>query len=78
METQSGVLLKQRHIPVASAGAYVPGGRYPFGASAHMTVLMAKVAGVQQVAARTPPIRGEIPAASVAAMHLAGADDIYG
>ena len=77
VETMPGVFLGQRHIPVAAAGAYVPGGRYPLVASAHMTVLTAKVAGVSHVTACTPPIRGEVPAATVAAMHLAGADEIY-
>ena len=77
VETEPGVLLGQRSIPVGSAGAYVPGGRYPLVASAHMTVVTAKVAGVERVIACTPPIRGEIPAATVAAMHLAGADEIY-
>lgn len=77
VETLPGVRLGQRHIPVAAAGAYVPGGRYPLTASAHMTIVTAKVAGVLRVAACTPPIRGEIPAATVAAMHLAGADEIY-
>jgi len=77
VETLPGVFLGHRHLPVESAGAYIPGGRYPLTASAHMTVLTAKVAGVGRVAACTPPIRGEIPAATVAAMHLAGADEIY-
>ncbi|MDI1464123.1 histidinol dehydrogenase [Catellatospora sp. KI3] len=77
VETAPGVLLGQRSIPVAAAGAYIPGGRYPLVASAHMTIVTAKVAGVERVAACTPPIRGEIPAATVAAMHLAGADEIY-
>jgi sulfopropanediol 3-dehydrogenase len=77
VETSPGVFLGQKHLPVSAAGAYVPGGRYPLVASAHMTVLTAKVAGVEHVTACTPPIRGEIPAATVAAMHLAGADDIY-
>jgi sulfopropanediol 3-dehydrogenase len=77
VETLPGVLLGQKHIPVAAAGAYVPGGRYPLVASAHMTIVTAKVAGVPRVAACTPPIRGEVPAATVAAMHLAGADEIY-
>jgi sulfopropanediol 3-dehydrogenase len=77
VETAPGVLLGQRNIPVAAAGAYVPGGRFPLVASAHMTIVTAKVAGVSRVAACTPPIRGEIPAATVAAMHLAGADEIY-
>jgi sulfopropanediol 3-dehydrogenase len=76
VETQPGVFLGQKHIPVEAAGAYVPGGRYPLVASAHMTIVTAKVAGVQRVTACTPPIRGEIPAATVAAMNLAGADEI--
>ncbi|AOW90772.1 histidinol dehydrogenase [Streptomyces olivaceus] len=77
IETLPGVRLGHRHIPVSGAGAYVPGGRYPLTASAHMTIVTAKVAGVPRVAACTPPIRGEIPAATVAAMHLAGADEIH-
>jgi sulfopropanediol 3-dehydrogenase len=77
VETLPGVVLGQRHIPVSAAGAYVPGGRYPLVASAHMTIVTAKVAGVERVVACTPPIDGEIPAATVAAMHFAGADEIY-
>ncbi|WP_431922366.1 histidinol dehydrogenase [Amycolatopsis tucumanensis] len=77
VETLPGVHLGQKHVPVAAAGAYVPGGRYPLTASAHMTIVTAKVAGVPRVAACTPPIRGEVPDATVAAMHLAGADEIY-
>ena len=77
VELSPGVHLGQRNIPVAAAGAYVPGGRYPLVASAHMTVVTAKVAGVERVTACTPPIRGEIPAATVAALHLAGADEIF-
>lgn len=77
VETEPGVFLGQRSIPVAAAGAYIPGGRYPLVASAHMTIVTAKVAGVPRVTACTPPIRGEIPAATVAAMSMAGADDIY-
>ncbi|MGW0179518.1 histidinol dehydrogenase [Nocardia sp. NPDC003345] len=77
VETLPGVHLGQKHIPINRIGAYVPGGRYPLTASAHMTIVTAKVAGVPSVAACTPPIRGEIPAATVAAMHLAGADEIY-
>jgi sulfopropanediol 3-dehydrogenase len=77
VETMPGVFLGQKHLPVASAGAYVPGGRYPLVASAHMTVLTARVAGVERVTACTPPIRGEVPAATFAAMHLGGATDIY-
>jgi sulfopropanediol 3-dehydrogenase len=77
VETQPGVFLGQKHVPVQAVGAYVPGGRYPLTASAHMTIVTAKVAGVPRVVACTPPIRGEIPAATIAAMHLAGADEIY-
>lgn len=76
VETMPGVFLGQKNIPVSAAGAYVPGGRYPLLASAHMTIVTAKVAGVSHVIAATPPIRGEIPAATIAAMHLAGADEI--
>ncbi|ONI78511.1 histidinol dehydrogenase [Kribbella sp. ALI-6-A] len=76
VETEPGVLLGQKNLPVGSVGAYVPGGRYPLVASAHMTVVTAKVAGVERVTACTPPIRGQVPAATVAALHLAGADEI--
>ncbi len=76
VETEPGVFLGQKHLPIAATGAYVPGGRYPLTASAHMTIVTAKAAGVERVTACTPPIRGEIPAATVAAMHLAGADEI--
>jgi len=77
VETMPGVILGHKNIPVSSVGCYIPGGRYPMVASAHMSVLTAKVAGVERVIACTPPINGEIPAATVAAMHLAGADEIY-
>ena len=77
IETLPGVRLGHRHIPVASVGAYVPGGRFPMVASAHMSVVTAKVAGVERVAACTPPLDGRVPDATVAAMHLAGADEIY-
>lgn len=77
VETAPGVFLGQKNIPVAASGAYVPGGRYPLVASAHMTVVTAKVAGVERVTACTPPIRGEIPDATVAALKFAGADEIY-
>lgn len=77
VETLPGVFLGQRNIPIGAAGAYVPGGRYPLTASAHMTVLTAKVAGVERVAATTPPDGGSPPPVSIAAMHLAGADEIY-
>ncbi|MEZ0538108.1 histidinol dehydrogenase [Fibrella arboris] len=77
VETLPGVLLGHKNIPVNSVGCYVPGGRYPMVASAHMSVLTAKVAGVKRVIACTPPIKGEIPSATVAAMQMAGADEIY-
>ncbi|MFS0895045.1 histidinol dehydrogenase [Microbacterium sp. 179-I 3D3 NHS] len=77
VETLPGVFLGQKHVPVQAAGAYIPGGKYPLTASAHMTIITAKVAGVPRVVACTPPIRGEIPAATVAAMKMAGADEIY-
>jgi sulfopropanediol 3-dehydrogenase len=77
VETLPGVTLGHKHIPVSAVGAYVPGGRYPMVASAHMSVLTAKVAGVPRVAACTPPINGEMPAETIAAMALAGADEIY-
>ncbi|GAA3388252.1 histidinol dehydrogenase [Cryptosporangium minutisporangium] len=77
VETLPGVRLGQKQVPVAAVGAYVPGGRYPLTASAHMTIVTAKVAGVSRVVACTPPIRGSIPAATVAAMAMAGADEIY-
>lgn len=75
-EVAPGVFLGQRSLPVDRAGAYVPGGRYPLVASAHMTIVTAKVAGVAHVSACTPPIKGAIPEATIAAMHLAGADQI--
>ena len=77
IETLPGITLGHKNIPVQNVGAYVPGGRYPMVASAHMSVLTAKVAGVPRVAACTPPINGAVPAETVAAMHLAGADEIY-
>jgi sulfopropanediol 3-dehydrogenase len=77
IETLPGVFLGHKNIPVNSVGCYVPGGRYPMVASAHMSVLTAKVAGVKRVIACTPPINGEIPKATIAAMYLAGADEMY-
>lgn len=77
VETLPGVILGHKNIPVNSVGCYIPGGRYPMVASAHMSIVTAKVAGVKRVIACTPPIRGEIPSATVAAMHMAGADEIY-
>ncbi|KGO37740.1 Histidinol dehydrogenase [Penicillium expansum] len=76
-ESQPGVILGQKNIPINTVGAYIPGGRYPLLASAHMTILTAKVAGVPHVIGCTPPIAGKVPHATVAAMHLAGADEIY-
>ncbi|MEM0939775.1 MAG: histidinol dehydrogenase [Bacteroidota bacterium] len=79
IETIPGVVLGHKNIPVNSAGCYIPGGRYPMVASAHMSVLTAKVAGVKRVVACTPPDpkSGIPPAETVAAMHLGGADEIY-
>ena len=77
VETLPGVVLGQRNIPVARVGCYVPGGRYPMVASAHMSVVTAKTAGVPCLVACTPPINGELPAATVAAIHFGGADEIY-
>jgi sulfopropanediol 3-dehydrogenase len=77
VETIPGVVLGHKNIPISRVGCYVPGGRYPMVASAHMSVLTAKTAGVEYVVACTPPINGVLPAATIAAMHLAGADEIY-
>ncbi|NIC38835.1 histidinol dehydrogenase [Halomonas desiderata] len=76
VETRPGVVLGHKHIPVNSVGCYVPGGAYPMVASAHMSVLTAKVAGVKRVIAAAPPYQGKPHPAIVAAMHLAGADEI--
>lgn len=76
-EVQPGVRLGQKNIPVGAVGAYIPGGRYPLLASAHMIVTTAKVAGVRRVIAATPAGRGRTPDASIAAIHLAGADEIH-
>ena len=77
VETMPGVVLGHKNIPVSRVGCYIPGGRYPMVASAHMSVLTAKTAGVDYVVACTPPIKGELPAATIAAMHFGGADEIY-
>jgi sulfopropanediol 3-dehydrogenase len=77
VETLPGVILGHRHIPVQSIGCYVPGGRYPMVASAHMSIVTARVAGVSRIAACAPPHKGGPHPAIVAAMHLAGADEIY-
>jgi sulfopropanediol 3-dehydrogenase len=77
VETLPGVVLGHKHIPVDSIGCYVPGGRYPMVASAHMSIVTARVAGVRRIAACAPPYRGGPHPAIVAAMHFGGADDIY-
>ena len=78
VETLPGVHLGQKIIPVASSGSYVPGGRYPMLASAHMTVITPKVAGVNRVVASSPPAKGQGPwPATVYSMAAAGADEIY-
>jgi sulfopropanediol 3-dehydrogenase len=77
VETLPGVVLGHRHIPVNSIGCYVPGGRYPMVASAHMSIVTARVAGVKRIAACAPPFKGGPHPAIVAAMHFGGADEIY-
>ncbi len=77
VESMPGVILGHRNIPVNSVGCYVPGGKFPMVASAHMSVLTAKVAGVKRVVAAAPPFEGKPHPAIVTAMHLAGADEIY-
>jgi sulfopropanediol 3-dehydrogenase len=77
VETLPGVRLGHRNIPVSSTGCYTPGGRYPMVASAHMTIVTAKVAGVDRVIACTPPTKGKPHPETIAAMALAGADEIY-
>jgi sulfopropanediol 3-dehydrogenase len=77
VETLPGVILGHKNLPVNSVGCYIPGGRYPMVASAHMSVVTAKVAGVKRIVACTPPMGGAPPAATVAAMALGGADEIY-
>src|SRR5204862_2739693 len=76
VETLPGVVLGHRHIPVNSIGCYVPGGRYPMVASAHMSIVTARVAGVKRIAACALPFRGEPHPAIVHAMHFGGADEI--
>ncbi|MGN4070937.1 histidinol dehydrogenase [Burkholderia gladioli] len=77
VETLPGVVLGHRNIPVSSVGCYIPGGKYPLLASAHMSVLTAKVAGVKRVIACAPPFDGKPSPEIIAAMALAGADEIY-
>ena len=76
VETLPGVILGHKHIPMNAVGCYVPGGKYPLIASAHMSVLTAKVAGVKRIVATAPPYQGAPHPAIVAAMHFAGADEI--
>jgi sulfopropanediol 3-dehydrogenase len=77
VETLPGIVLGHKHIPVNSVGCYVPGGKYPLLASAHMSVITAKVAGVARIVTCAPPYQGKPAPAIVAAQHLAGADVIY-
>lgn len=77
VETLPGVVLGHKHIPVNGAGCYVPGGKYPLLASAHMSVITAKVAGVPRVITCAPPFNGKPAPAIVAAQAMAGADEIY-
>ncbi len=77
VETLPGVVLGHRHIPVNSIGCYVPGGRYPMVASAHMSIVTARVAGVKRIIACAPPYKGGPHPAIVAAMHFGGADEIF-
>ncbi len=77
VETLPGVVLGHKHVPVNSVGCYVPGGKYPLLASAHMSVITAKVAGVDRIVTCAPPYQGKPAPAIVAAQHLAGADVIY-
>ena len=77
VETLPGVVLGHKNIPVQSVGCYVPGGKYPLLASAHMSVITAKVAGVPRIVTAAPPFEGRPAPAIVAAQHLAGADTIY-
>jgi sulfopropanediol 3-dehydrogenase len=77
VETLPGVILGHKHIPMNAVGCYVPGGKYPLIASAHMSVLTAKVAGVKRIVATAPPYQGAPHPAIVAAMYFAGADEIF-
>ncbi|QKJ89080.1 Histidinol dehydrogenase [Paramixta manurensis] len=77
VETLPGVILGHKNIPVSAAGCYVPGGKYPLLASAHMSVITAKVAGVERIITCAPPFQGKPAPAIVAAQHMAGADEIY-
>lgn len=76
VETYPGVILGHKHIPVNAVGCYIPGGKYPLLASAHMSVLTAKVAGVKRIVSTAPPYQGKPHPAIVTAMHMAGSDEI--
>ena len=77
VETLPGVILGHKNIAVNSVGCYVPGGKYPLVASAHMSIVTARVAGVKRIIACAPPYKGSPHPAIVTAMHLAGADEIF-
>ncbi len=77
VETFPGVVLGHRNIPVDTVGCYIPGGRYPMVASSHMSIVTAKAAGCRKVIASTPPTDGAAHAETIAAMKMAGADEIY-
>ncbi|EMF0926144.1 histidinol dehydrogenase [Klebsiella aerogenes] len=77
VETLPGVILGHKNIPVSAAGCYVPGGKYPLLASAHMSIITAKVAGVPRIVTCAPPFNGKPAPAIVVAQHMAGADEIY-
>ena len=77
IETMPGVILGHKNIPVQSAGCYVPGGKFPLVAAAHMSVATADVAGVPRIVAATPPVNGEPHPAVIAAIHFGGASEIY-
>lgn len=77
VETLPGVILGHKNIPVSAAGCYVPGGKYPLLASAHMSIITATVAGVPRIVTCAPPFNGKPAPAIVVAQHMAGADEIY-
>ena len=77
VETLPGVILGHKNVPVQTVGCYIPSGKYPLVASAHMGIVTAKVAGVDRVIATSPPFEGRLSAPVIAAIHLAGADEIY-
>jgi len=77
IETRPGVILGHRNIPISNVGCYVPGGKYPLLASAHMSIITAKVAGCDRIVSCAPPFHGKPAAAIVAAQSMAGADEIY-